>query len=305
MAGLNAQQNKDYRFQLLVIQNDHCYTPFTSPSQMKAKLESNRLEAEKQTFRKMGVCVSNLTKSTTSVDNKLENLKLPAKMYPPAKVGINRTLSFKFKKDQKISKSANETNRKGNRDYLLDRNHDDDVDNIKHISMPETLDYGNNSAADSSLECGRKTYDVSYEANRIGDQANKTTKRLCTVRLLQNPKNPFITSQRNEISAKDGCSRNLITVFNHSQKENPKLKSKNIPHIKLKTTPAKFYLNGPSTLPPTINSLNKSNAIDLPSNHTKINFTENSKIIKNESTSKLCKTIISPTTVTIKEVRFF
>ncbi|XP_037819855.1 serine-rich adhesin for platelets [Lucilia sericata] len=58
MAGLQSDKKSksDYDFQLFVIQNDHCYTPFTSPTQMKAKLAADKLEAEKQAAsRKVGV----------------------------------------------------------------------------------------------------------------------------------------------------------------------------------------------------------------------------------------------------------
>ncbi|XP_013107132.2 death-inducer obliterator 1 [Stomoxys calcitrans] len=50
LAGLgpDRKSKEDLEFQLLVIKNDHCYTPFTSPSQMRAKLEADKLELEKQ-----------------------------------------------------------------------------------------------------------------------------------------------------------------------------------------------------------------------------------------------------------------
>ncbi|TMW49014.1 hypothetical protein DOY81_005902 [Sarcophaga bullata] len=56
MAGLETDKKSqsDYEFQLFVIQNDHCYTPFTSPSQMKAKLAAEKLEAEKQATNRKG-----------------------------------------------------------------------------------------------------------------------------------------------------------------------------------------------------------------------------------------------------------
>lgn len=50
MAGLgpDRKSKEDFEFQLFVIRNDHCYTPFTSPTQMKAKLAADKLEMEKQ-----------------------------------------------------------------------------------------------------------------------------------------------------------------------------------------------------------------------------------------------------------------
>ncbi|XP_037955902.1 uncharacterized protein LOC119685630 [Teleopsis dalmanni] len=42
------KKSANHEFQLFVIRNDHCYTPFTSPTQMREKLESARLESEKQ-----------------------------------------------------------------------------------------------------------------------------------------------------------------------------------------------------------------------------------------------------------------
>ncbi|XP_036336250.1 LOW QUALITY PROTEIN: uncharacterized protein LOC118746507 [Rhagoletis pomonella] len=47
LAGVSTfKRTADYEFQLFVIKNDHCYTPYTSPAQMKAKL-AEKYKAEK------------------------------------------------------------------------------------------------------------------------------------------------------------------------------------------------------------------------------------------------------------------
>lgn len=46
------KKTADYEFQMYVIKNDHCYTPFTSPAQMKAKL-AEKYKAEKLAGRRI------------------------------------------------------------------------------------------------------------------------------------------------------------------------------------------------------------------------------------------------------------
>uniref|UniRef100_A0A0K8WM71 PHD finger protein 3 n=1 Tax=Bactrocera latifrons TaxID=174628 RepID=A0A0K8WM71_BACLA len=53
LAGVSTfKKTADYEFQMFVIKNDHCYTPFTSPAQMKAKL-AEKYKAEKLAGRRI------------------------------------------------------------------------------------------------------------------------------------------------------------------------------------------------------------------------------------------------------------
>ncbi|KNC31839.1 hypothetical protein FF38_12420 [Lucilia cuprina] len=108
MAGLQSDKKSksDYDFQLFVIQNDHCYTPFTSPTQMKAKLDADKLEAEKQAAtRKVGVLQPTAGKQLfmrkkqpqQNVHTKMENLLKSGNLSKDKGMAA----SHKFKKDTK------------------------------------------------------------------------------------------------------------------------------------------------------------------------------------------------------------
>uniref|UniRef100_A0A1A9UYH6 PHD-type domain-containing protein n=1 Tax=Glossina austeni TaxID=7395 RepID=A0A1A9UYH6_GLOAU len=107
-AGLSSfkRNNEEYQFQLLVIKNDHCYTPFTSPTQMKAKLAADKLENEKQaSLRKTGAPQSSAAKQLLT-RKKIANSGMPFKTLSAisTKEKLNSTSAIKSKKDLKDRK---------------------------------------------------------------------------------------------------------------------------------------------------------------------------------------------------------
>ncbi|KAI9580842.1 hypothetical protein GQX74_013390 [Glossina fuscipes] len=111
-AGLSSfkRNNEEYQFQLLVIKNDHCYTPFTSPTQMKAKLAADKLENEKQaSLRKTGGPQSSAAKQLLTRKKTANNgMSFKTLSAISTKEKLNSTSAIKSKKDLKDRKQVTE-----------------------------------------------------------------------------------------------------------------------------------------------------------------------------------------------------
>ncbi|KAM7362521.1 protein partner of snf isoform 2-T2 [Cochliomyia hominivorax] len=205
MAGLQSDKKtkSDYEFQLFVIQNDHCYTPFTSPTQMKAKLAADKLEAERlATSRK-----SNVSQTTTCkqlfVRKKQQQLNVNSKTDNIVKSNLSLTT---FTKDRvlpftsKTRKEVKDKRSAQNEDFVeddekihssLDENDDDDGaggDGESDISgSDESAESDNDRDSDLDFDVNnpkgrkRKTKLLKTQRRSLNvNKANQKLKRYCS-----------------------------------------------------------------------------------------------------------------------------
>ncbi|XP_065367348.1 serine-rich adhesin for platelets isoform X2 [Calliphora vicina] len=298
MAGLESESEKkrksDYEFQLFVIQNDHCYTPFTSPTQMKAKLAADKLEAEKQAAsRKLSVLQPTVGKQLF-VRKKLQQ-NIQPKSDNSLKSNISQTIFTKDKSlpvTHKVKKDTKDKKGIPDEDFLDD---DDDI----HSSFDENDDDAQGddesdlSGSDQSAETDNdRDSDLDFDVNNPKGRKRKakllkTHKRSLSAGKV-NLKSRRYCSQDEpiELPNKTNITSNLPTCSPSSLMQRPKSIVKIISdpgRITVRSTPSNVvHLLGPTNvLSPAIAALPP-----IPKK-------------QNENKSLLNKTACGPTSITL------
>lgn len=206
MAGLDADKKSksDYEFQLFVIQNDHCYTPFTSPTQMKAKLAADKLEAEKQAANRKANTLQPASGKQLFVRKKQ---LIPGKTEGSLKSNVASTSTSKDKnlpglikrKDLKDKKAANNTNE----DFVED---DENIHSSGEENEDETAggddESDNSGGSEESAESDNdRDSDLDFDVNNPKGRKRKTKLLKTSQRRTLN------TSKTNQKTLKRYCSQ--------------------------------------------------------------------------------------------------
>ncbi|XP_054731524.1 uncharacterized protein LOC129240074 isoform X1 [Anastrepha obliqua] len=173
------KRTADYEFQLYVIKNDHCYTPFTSPAQMKAKL------AEKYKAEKHAVIGRKIIPHTAIT---MKQLQLKKKVVPVANDFAEQSTLHSVK-DQNIkvlNKIPSLPHKQGDTDGLVEGDteaHSSTAESDIDILSEESGDTDNDRDSDLDFNVnnrkGRKKKDLVSKAKRL------SAGKVCVKRLSQ------------------------------------------------------------------------------------------------------------------------
>uniref|UniRef100_A0A1A9W2B6 PHD-type domain-containing protein n=1 Tax=Glossina brevipalpis TaxID=37001 RepID=A0A1A9W2B6_9MUSC len=285
-AGLSSfkRNNEEYQFQLLVIKNDHCYTPFTSPTQMKAKLAADKLENEKQaSLRKTGVSQSSLAKQLFT-RKKTANTGMPLKTMSTlsTKEKYNSTSAIKCKKDVKDRKQVTEDE--------LDRADDDafSADDEQANNDEVVEDENEFSTSDESAETDNdRDSDLDFDVNnrngrkRKVKQGRNSRRNTGTVKSAQKSRRFHNQDESDELPTKSNPTHVSIT-YNQRLKPNNTKTISDHSRITVRSTPAKIMHAGGTSITSTSTS----------SGTTPINPSRNDKSILGNNKFIATKTII-------------
>ncbi|XP_061400775.1 uncharacterized protein LOC133336495 [Musca vetustissima] len=251
LAGLgpDRKSKEDIEFQLLVIRNDHCYTPFTSPSQMKAKLAADKLELEQQSNSRKSVGSQNqlgvgkqlfVRKKILQKTDSLSKLPSPTTYIKEKSVASSSKSICKEGKDFK-SVENNEELEKDPRVPTDEKDFTSEGDEESECTAPEESDDSDNDR-DSDLD-----FDVNNpKGRRRKIRAAKIAKRVSnTPKILQKTRRAPTQEEQSELANKP--SMNTSTTI---QKFKPNVKSAaDIGRITVRSNPTK--LQSPALCMPT------------------------------------------------------
>lgn len=259
MAGLETDKKSqsDYEFQLFVIQNDHCYTPFTSPSQMKAKLAADKLEAEKQAANRKG----NIFQSTggkqifvrkkQQISQKLDHITNKSIISSHILKDKGISIVKKTKKDNKERKVTPE-------DYIGDEDkHSSSEENDDEIGGEDESDFS--ETYDSAETDNDRDSDLDFDVNNPKGRKRKaklskaSRRHLVVNKSISKPRRFYSQDETNDLpnTAVASSSSNVI----------PKKSSvKNVsdtPRVTVRSTPSKILHNTTqiNTLSPAVAAL--------------------------------------------------
>ncbi|XP_075147041.1 protein partner of snf [Haematobia irritans] len=239
MAGLgpDRKSKEDIEFQLFVIKNDHCYTPFTSPSQMKAKLAADKLELERQASTRKMAPTQNLTTTGKQVFvrkkilQKSDNFQKTSKILSSAKDKIIVQDSVKAYNDENENDSD-----------------DNDADKTGSSQENEGSDY--TEQIDSDDSDNDRDSDLDFDVNnpkgrRKKLRAAKINKKFTGFqKIMQKPRRVHTQEETMELTVRP--SSNVVAI---SRQKQSGLKSSNdVGRVTIRSTPTKIQMAGSSTV---------------------------------------------------------
>ena len=254
MAGLETDKKSqsDYEFQLFVIQNDHCYTPFTSPSQMKAKLAADKLEAEKQAANRKGNILQSVggkqifVRKKQHISQKLDHITNKSIISSHIMKDKEISSSKKAKKDNKEKKITPEDYIGEEDKHSSPEENDDEIDGEDESDFSETYDSAEtDNDRDSDLD-----FDVNNPKGRKRKaKLSKASRRHLVVnKSISKSKRFYSQDETNDLS-------NTATASSSSNVIPKKTSVKNVSdtsRITVRSTPTKILHN---TLSPAVAAL--------------------------------------------------
>lgn len=259
MAGLatDRKSQSDYEFQLFVIQNDHCYTPFTSPSQMKAKLAADKLEAEKQAANRKGNILQSpggkqlFVRKKLQLSQKLDQFSTKPIISPHISKDKGILISSKIKKDVKDRKTISE-------DYIGEGDkHSSAEENDDEIGGEDESDFS--ETYDSAETDNDRDSDLDFDVNNPKGRKRKaklskaSRRHLAINKSVSKPRRFYSQDETNDFSntATASSSSNVM-----QKKSNVKTMS-DTSRITVRSTPSKILHNTVqiNTLSPAVAAL--------------------------------------------------
>lgn len=263
MAGLgpDRKSKEDIEFQLLVIKNDHCYTPFTSPSQMKAKLAADKLESEKQpSNRKMTPShqLQTATGKQLFVRKKPQQKTELSSKFPNSqsttKDKCSSNMVSKVVKENRETKKAIEDERDDEESDIrqLDENEESKTgtgaeDEESESSAVEETDESDNDR-DSDLD-----FDVNNPKGRRKKIRNTKIKRPVGASKIQQKTKRLHAQEDNTDNANKSCT-NMSIAMGNRQKTAMK-GAVDVGRITIRSTPTKILNIASNILSPAIAAL--------------------------------------------------
>ncbi|XP_005188356.2 uncharacterized protein LOC101895968 [Musca domestica] len=249
LAGLgpDRKSKEDVEFQLLVIKNDHCYTPFTSPSQMKAKLAADKLELEQQSNSRK--CAMNPNQSSVG-----KQLFIRRKPIPKTDVSVklsSPTSSLKEKYDTSLGKSIVKENKDAKSSENIEEGHLRNsrltTDEKDYGSVAEEEDSECTAPEESDESDNDRDSDLDFDVNNPKGRRRKIRAAKIAKRIIANPKT-MLKSRRapaQEDLPEPASKPAVGTLSTATQKQRSNIKSPaDISRITVRSNPTKLASPG-------------------------------------------------------------